>query len=456
MSCKIFLRYVATVRAVLISSMYAAAYKRAMIIQRMRRKRFLIHHHPALDEPRIGGNVLKDLYPHIYALETCKSVTISKKLTDSSLDNSFRRKTKGGVEQVQYNALSNLVHAVTLVPSSDRWVWSLKSSREFSVALVWKVIDEKRLSNVNTMTRWIKYVPIKVNVLAWKIKTDALPTRLNISCRAIDIDSILCPICDCGVESSSHLFFSYSLARRVARKISLWGWMKEQQDRAEKMAQQQQQQAAAFQAQLETLRAELLASLGQLQGRPGGNGDQGATFPRSMRLDVLKFLGVDPESWIFAINEYFSLLNTPADQHLRTVGFNLEDSNEALSKLLQLGMVEDYQREFEKLMNKVTDIPDSLLISFYIFGLKLHLQREFYGGGLSAGLEDNKVVNDGDDSESSGPVTPTSNSKSSSEVKMLNWVRQAIDVENTPNIMIISAANTKLMLPIEVSTADAS
>ncbi|GJW32118.1 ty3-gypsy retrotransposon protein [Tanacetum coccineum] len=131
-----------------------------------------------------------------------------------------------------------------------------------------------------------------------------------------------------------------------------------------------------------------------------------------MRLDVPKFSGLNPESWIFAINEYFSLLNTPADQCLRIMGFNLEgaaaewfrwmtrnglittlarfeesaktrfgpskykDPQGALSKLLQLGMVEDYQREFEKLMNRVTDISDSLLIFFYISGLKLNLQRE--------------------------------------------------------------------------------
>ncbi|GKB37111.1 hypothetical protein Tco_0882053, partial [Tanacetum coccineum] len=53
-----------------------------------------------------------------------------------------------------------------------------------------------------------------------------------------------------------------------------------------------------------------------------------------------------------------------------------EDPHGALSKLLQLGTVEDYQREFEKLMNSVTDIPDSLLISYYISGLKLNLQHE--------------------------------------------------------------------------------
>ncbi|GKE70137.1 hypothetical protein Tco_1528209, partial [Tanacetum coccineum] len=73
------------------------------------------------------------------------------------------------------------------------------------------------------------------------------------------------------------------------------GWMKEQQDRAEQIAQQQQQQTATFQAKFESLRAELQASLGQLQGRPGGNDDQGSLLPRSMRLDVSKFTGEDPE-----------------------------------------------------------------------------------------------------------------------------------------------------------------
>nr|GEX24976.1 nucleotide-binding alpha-beta plait domain-containing protein [Tanacetum cinerariifolium] len=75
-----------------------------------------------------------------------------------------------------------------------KWVWSLEGSGEFSVASIRKIIDDNRLLIVDTRTLWIKHVPIKVNVLAWKIKIEALLTRFNISCKGIDIDSILCPI----------------------------------------------------------------------------------------------------------------------------------------------------------------------------------------------------------------------------------------------------------------------
>ncbi|GJY83238.1 hypothetical protein Tco_0496614 [Tanacetum coccineum] len=49
--------------------------------------------------------------------------------------------------------------------------------------------------------------------------------NLNIFLRRgafIEIDSIACPICNGGVESTSHLFFQCSLVRQIARKISSW------------------------------------------------------------------------------------------------------------------------------------------------------------------------------------------------------------------------------------------
>ncbi|GJV27583.1 hypothetical protein Tco_1384031 [Tanacetum coccineum] len=52
---------------------------------------------------------------------------------------------------------------------------------------------------------------------------------------------------------------------------------------------------------------------------------------------------------------------------------NNQDAEYALSKLLQMGTMEDFQREFEMLIKRIT-IPEPLIKSFYISGLKLDLQ----------------------------------------------------------------------------------
>ncbi|GJV42813.1 RNA-directed DNA polymerase, eukaryota [Tanacetum coccineum] len=64
-----------------------------------------------------------------------------------------------------------------------------------SVASIRKTLDDNRFQEESLSTRWVKSVPIKVNILAWKVKSNALPTRFNISRRGMDIDSICCPIC---------------------------------------------------------------------------------------------------------------------------------------------------------------------------------------------------------------------------------------------------------------------
>ncbi|GJR55687.1 RNA-directed DNA polymerase, eukaryota [Tanacetum coccineum] len=91
-----------------------------------------------------------------------------------------------------------------------------------SILHIRKVIDDKFLPNVSSKTRWVKYVPIKVNILAWKVKMEALPVRFNLSRRGIDIGSIVCPVCESEVETASHLFFKCSLLRQIARKVSSW------------------------------------------------------------------------------------------------------------------------------------------------------------------------------------------------------------------------------------------
>ncbi|GJZ83083.1 RNA-directed DNA polymerase, eukaryota, reverse transcriptase zinc-binding domain protein [Tanacetum coccineum] len=142
--------------------------------------------------------VLKDVFPRLYALERHQNVTIHTKLIDYSLVNSFRRNPRSGVEEFQLDNLSRLVSTITLSSAVDRYVWSLENSGEFSVKSIRQVIDANCFPVIHSATRWVKSVPLKVNIMAWKIKMDGLPTRMNISRRGIEIDSIVCPICNSG------------------------------------------------------------------------------------------------------------------------------------------------------------------------------------------------------------------------------------------------------------------
>nr|GEY24553.1 RNA-directed DNA polymerase, eukaryota [Tanacetum cinerariifolium] len=63
------------------------------------------------------------------------------------------------------------------------------------------------------------YVPIKVNVFAWRARLDRLPTRDNLAKRGVIMVSSLCPICGLFPENAQHLFFGCDLARSIALRI---------------------------------------------------------------------------------------------------------------------------------------------------------------------------------------------------------------------------------------------
>ncbi|GKA60514.1 RNA-directed DNA polymerase, eukaryota, reverse transcriptase zinc-binding domain protein, partial [Tanacetum coccineum] len=109
-----------------------------------------------------GDMVLKQRYPRLYALELNKKVDVTSKLSQESLLRSFRRAPRSGVEQSQLIDLMTYMEGVILGASTARWYWALEGSDDFSVASVRKVIDDNRLPDVSSQTRWIKAVPIKI------------------------------------------------------------------------------------------------------------------------------------------------------------------------------------------------------------------------------------------------------------------------------------------------------
>ncbi|GJW28177.1 RNA-directed DNA polymerase, eukaryota, reverse transcriptase zinc-binding domain protein [Tanacetum coccineum] len=170
----------------------------------------------------LGDIAFKDQFQRLYALEVRKSISVADKLGHPSIYHSFRRLPRGGIEQELLNLLCSKVDAFVLPNMADRWSWSLEGSGVFSVKSSRNLIDDKFLPKADVPTRWINVLPIKVNVFAWKVFLDKLPTRSNLSLRGVDIPSINCPICNLAVEPSSHIFFSCPVARKVWKFVLLW------------------------------------------------------------------------------------------------------------------------------------------------------------------------------------------------------------------------------------------
>ncbi|GKE48848.1 RNA-directed DNA polymerase, eukaryota, partial [Tanacetum coccineum] len=111
---------------------------------------------------------------------------------------------------------------VILSNSNDRWVSDLNGDGIFRVKDVRNLLDELFLPRADVPTRWVKNILIKVNIFAWKLALDRLPTRANLAQRNVVTESESCPVCDAILKDTSHLFFNCSLARDVARLLCRW------------------------------------------------------------------------------------------------------------------------------------------------------------------------------------------------------------------------------------------
>ena len=118
-----------------------------------------------------------------------------------------RRQPRGGVEEEQFRELMKELDRVSLSTSKDGWEWELNGGNGFTVASVRQLIDVNMLDADSVPTRWNVMVPAKVNIFAWRLMLNRLPTKVNLDRRSIDVGSVLCPICAAEVETVNHVFF---------------------------------------------------------------------------------------------------------------------------------------------------------------------------------------------------------------------------------------------------------
>nr|GFA47274.1 RNA-directed DNA polymerase, eukaryota, reverse transcriptase zinc-binding domain protein [Tanacetum cinerariifolium] len=164
-----------------------------------------------------GESNLHDTFPRMFALETDKQSTVATKI--AQVDGSFRRPVRGGLEQDQFNKLISFIDSVSVSSSQDRWVCNASGDGSFRVKDIRNLIDDLILPSWSEPTRWVKFIPIKINIFVWRARRDCLPARSNLVRRGVFMDSNACPICGVYEEDIHHILFQCDLAQAVLRRI---------------------------------------------------------------------------------------------------------------------------------------------------------------------------------------------------------------------------------------------
>ncbi|GJY38322.1 retrovirus-related pol polyprotein from transposon TNT 1-94 [Tanacetum coccineum] len=104
--------------------------------------------------------------------------------------------------------LLNLIDSVQFIDGKDEWIWNLDSSNTFVVNSTRQHIDSLLLPQSQPRTRWYRFIPKKVNIFLWRAFRNRLPTRLNLSNKSIETESLLCPVCSSFSETVDHILAS--------------------------------------------------------------------------------------------------------------------------------------------------------------------------------------------------------------------------------------------------------
>nr|GFB35271.1 RNA-directed DNA polymerase, eukaryota, reverse transcriptase zinc-binding domain protein [Tanacetum cinerariifolium] len=98
----------------------------------------------------------------IHFLDHCK------KRIENGRDTCFWRPVRAESEYQHLTDLNLLMESVSLSHSCDRWICDLSGDGEFRVKEVRNFLDNLFLLSYADTSRWVKYIPIKINVFVWR------------------------------------------------------------------------------------------------------------------------------------------------------------------------------------------------------------------------------------------------------------------------------------------------
>ncbi|KAJ9567283.1 hypothetical protein OSB04_003249 [Centaurea solstitialis] len=179
----------------------------------------------------VGGEVLKERFPRLYNLETCKGALVADRGSVVGSEWVWKwnwRRLPFGREVSELEEMIKWIENFKpVVDCDDKLIWLLEPQGGFSVKALRTILGEKRSrlsagSGRGQPTSWVKSIPSKINVFFWKAKLERLPCRVLLDKYGFDLDSILCPRCNQEVESVHHALFTCEKVKNLWLLVGRW------------------------------------------------------------------------------------------------------------------------------------------------------------------------------------------------------------------------------------------
>ncbi|KAJ9561074.1 hypothetical protein OSB04_006234 [Centaurea solstitialis] len=176
----------------------------------------------------ITGESLKNKFERLYRLESNKRVLVAERGEFLGEDWRWKwdwRREPRGRERSEFDELQNLLKEVHPKRGTlDRLVWRRDPLNGFSVKVLrgWIEEDRGRGREIRDITPWLKAVPKKICIFAWRSKLRRLPVRVELANRGIDLDNILCPRCGSEEETVDHALIGCSKIKQLWKFFGNW------------------------------------------------------------------------------------------------------------------------------------------------------------------------------------------------------------------------------------------
>ena len=167
------------------------------------------------------GEALKNVFPRLFSISSNKNAKLSELGSWSNgrwVWGLVWRRPFFEWEKPAADQLSQLLLGVEVViEETDSWIWKGGGIKSFTVSSAYNLIrkDNEMVSSQVLRKLWRSKAIPSALVLAWRVMENKLATRVNLSRRGVQLESLRCVLCGKEEESSSHLFFGCSFAWRV-------------------------------------------------------------------------------------------------------------------------------------------------------------------------------------------------------------------------------------------------